>query len=1028
MKFLVIIISVFSSLVALKGQQTNGHDHPQTPYKPDLLFEHITEKDGLSHNMIMDMISDRKGYLWIATQNGLNRFDGKKFDVFRRKKEDPTTILQNHITSLAIDDQNRLWCGSIDGLSCYNPTTHTFANFRNTDDTKSNIIQDLVCDHQGRVWFGNDSGLCCFDPSVGTYTYYTSGNGIENRLPDNRLVRNSLVFDDYNKGIWLATYQGMAFIDLKTQKISSHINQKKIAIFDSHNVSALHLSADGILWYLDNVTKQIKGYDTRSKQLKQRFNIADKINEAYGGNIFKTSNHYLWYSSNSYEILRIDIENGTTQTFANDVSRPTSIAADYIAGAVEDADGTIWLGTVGGISKYNDGASFYRIISSSKLFPELEENWRITCLAQDPNSEEWWIGASDGTVYIYNPAKDVWNKKNFNQQIAQKTVTYLTDIEFTDHRVIFSYGSTPPYQLDLKTGSFSRFDGLKGAFATHKSQLMVAETDSTYLIGNTLPILRWNTLSNQITPISFYKKNDGSSAPVSSGWLNASKNHGAWMALSDEDVGYLHPGDTVIYPIPLPIGKRAGLSGYFNALSVDNSGNAWISIAAQGIFKITKKTPAIKTANDIEIKQWQVSDGLTSESILSALPDNSNRVWCASFNKFSLFDEKTNQFKNFKVNLAEYNPFYFNYSIVLKNGNILTNVRGDLVEIMPAAMSQSVPKNPLTISYVKLQNKKILLHDDLNLTLAPNENFINIGFGTMSSSATTPFQIQYMLEGINTEWQDANEDFEASYTDLNPGDYTFKIRNTSPDHQWTSEPTVLKFFIRSPFYKTWWFIGLVAVISLGLLYYIISSRLRTLRKMALLKSKTQLLEKEKTTVMYENLRQHLNPHFLFNSLTSLSSLIRIDQKQAGIFLDNMSKVYRYILRNKEQESVALSEELGFVNLYIQLQKTRLEDGLEVIVHISDEYFHRRIAPVTLQNLVENAIKHNIADVEQVLTIQLYIENDYLFVENNLQRKNFVETSNQQGLSSMVSLYQFLSPRPVVIDESPQKFRVGIPLI
>ncbi|MCB0647984.1 MAG: histidine kinase [Saprospiraceae bacterium] len=1028
MKFLVIFISIFFSIVALKGQQDIGHDHSQPLFKPDLIFEHITEKDGLSNNMIMDMISDQKGYLWIATQNGLNRFDGKKFDIFRRKKGDQTTILQNHISCLDIDDQHHLWCGSIDGLSCYVPSSNTFLNFRNTDQSKSNIIEDLVCDNEGMIWFGNEYGLCRFDPISEVYTYFSADTIRNGRLPDQKLYRNSMVFDDFHNGIWLATQQGLAFMDIKTQRISSHINEKKIASFDNHIVSALHLSAHGLLWFLDNSEQKIIGYDTRSNQIKHRFDISDAVNDAYAGHIFETSNHYLWFSSNSYEIIRIDIAKGTIQQFANDVSRPTSIIADYFSGAVEDSDGTIWLGTIGGISKYNDGASFYRIIHSSKVFPELEENWRITCMAQDPKSEDWWVGSADGSVYIYNSTKNEWTKNNFSQQAGMKNLSYLTDIEFVDHRVIFSYGSTPPYQLDMRTGRFSKFEGLQAAFANHKTQLMVAETDSTFLIGNTVPILRWNALSNKITPISFYNKNPGGSAPVSTGWLNASKNHGAWLALSNEDVGYLHPGDTVIYSIPLPIGKHANLSGYFNALSVDKNGDAWISIAAQGIFKITKKIPAIKNENDIEVTQWQVSDGLTSESILTALPDDSSRIWCASFNKFSMLDQKTGQFKNFKVNLAEYNPFYYNYSTVLKNGHILTNVRGDLVEIIPAAMSQSIPSNPLTISYVKLQNKKILLYDDLNIVLEPHENFINIGFGTLSSTAITPFQIQYMLEGINTEWVDANEDFEASYTDLNPGNYTFKIRNTSPDHEWTSAPTTLKIFIKAPFYKTWWFISLVAVISLSLLYYIISSRLRTMKNMAMLKSKTQLLEKEKTTVMYENLRQHLNPHFLFNSLTSLSSLIRIDQKQAGIFLDNMSKVYRYILRNKEQESVALSEELGFVNLYIQLQKTRLEDGLEVIVNIPDEYFHRRIAPVTLQNLVENAIKHNIADAEQVLTIQLYIENDYLFVENNLQRKNFVETSNQQGLNSMISLYKFLSSRPVFIEETTQVFRVGIPLI
>jgi LytS/YehU family sensor histidine kinase len=195
-----------------------------------------------------------------------------------------------------------------------------------------------------------------------------------------------------------------------------------------------------------------------------------------------------------------------------------------------------------------------------------------------------------------------------------------------------------------------------------------------------------------------------------------------------------------------------------------------------------------------------------------------------------------------------------------------------------------------------------------------------------------------------------------------------------------------------------------------------------------LENMAQLLEKEKAQVIYENLKQHLNPHFLFNSLTSLSSLIRIDQKMAGNFLDKMSKVYRYILKNRDNETVPLADEIKFVQLYNDLQKTRFENGLHINMHIDEEYHHRRIAPVTLQNLVENAIKHNTADTEAPLMIELFVEDDYLVVKNNLQKKGFVETSNKQGLGTMKSLYRFLSDREMLVEEEGGYFVVKVPLI
>jgi LytS/YehU family sensor histidine kinase len=181
-------------------------------------------------------------------------------------------------------------------------------------------------------------------------------------------------------------------------------------------------------------------------------------------------------------------------------------------------------------------------------------------------------------------------------------------------------------------------------------------------------------------------------------------------------------------------------------------------------------------------------------------------------------------------------------------------------------------------------------------------------------------------------------------------------------------------------------------------------------------------------VMYENLKQQLNPHFLFNSLTSLSGLIEIDQQVAGNFLEQMSGIYRYILKNGDNETVFLKDEIEFVQLYINLQQTRFKKGLQVNINVPEEYMHYKIAPVTIQNLIENAIKHNIIDPASPLVIDIFIDGDYLVVKNNLQKKNVVETSNKKGLEQFASLYKYLSVLPVTIEETSTKFQIKIPLI
>jgi LytS/YehU family sensor histidine kinase len=218
------------------------------------------------------------------------------------------------------------------------------------------------------------------------------------------------------------------------------------------------------------------------------------------------------------------------------------------------------------------------------------------------------------------------------------------------------------------------------------------------------------------------------------------------------------------------------------------------------------------------------------------------------------------------------------------------------------------------------------------------------------------------------------------------------------------------------------------IATLSIIYFIYRYRLHQHQAFLKLENKAQALEKEKTQVQYENLKQHLNPHFLFNSLTSLSSLIRTDQKLAINFLDGMSKIYRYILQSKDNETIALKEEIKFIDAFVQLQKTRFQNGLVFNIDIDEDFFHRKIVPVTLQNLIENAIKHNIVDEESPLVIDMYVEDEYLVVKNNLQKKKFVDTSNKQGLESLQSLYKYLSDKPFTCEEKDGYYVVKIPLI
>jgi hypothetical protein len=311
------------------------------------------------------------------------------------------------------------------------------------------------------------------------------------------------------------------------------------------------------------------------------------------------------------------------------------------------------------------------------------------------------------------------------------------------------------------------------------------------------------------------------------------------------------------------------------------------------------------------------------------------------------------------------------------------------------------------------------------LIVPPDSRYFSFEFAALDLNRANEREYEYRLMGFDDKWVKCRENRFVNFTNIPAGHYSFQVK---PAGALDSEVLNVPVVVQVAFYKTNWFWALVAAVLAGVVFAYFRNRQLQRQKMTELLNKAQLLEKEKALVQYESLKQQLNPHFLFNSLTSLGSLISISPKEATTFLDSLSKTYRYILKSSERETVPLMEELKFGETYVKLQKTRFSEGLQVIFHVNEEDLHRKIVPVTLQNLIENAIKHNIIDEEEPLIINVTTEGDYLVVRNNLQKKKFVETSNKRGLANLKSFYHYLSDLPILVEENEAFFTIKIPLI
>jgi len=190
----------------------------------------------------------------------------------------------------------------------------------------------------------------------------------------------------------------------------------------------------------------------------------------------------------------------------------------------------------------------------------------------------------------------------------------------------------------------------------------------------------------------------------------------------------------------------------------------------------------------------------------------------------------------------------------------------------------------------------------------------------------------------------------------------------------------------------------------------------------------QKLIAKSANAQFESLKNQLDPHFLFNSLNVLSSLIDENPKQAQKFTASMSKIYRYVLEQKDKELVTVEDELEFAKTYCELLKTRFEDSVDFVFDVKKEYYRRFVVPLSLQLLLENCIKHNFATSSKPLVIKIFSENDTLCIENNLQVREQIKESSGIGLSNIVQRYALLTKRNVFIEKSEDYFKVKLPIL
>ncbi len=985
---------------------------------PNINFHKLGLNEGLHDGIIRSIAQDRFGYIWIASVGAINRFDGKKVTAFTNIPGDTTSPYNTQPRCLLSDMSGRFWVGSETGLAEYDFIS---GRFRRIPAFHNQFIVTLesISDTSLLVITGNQVFL--YNTKKNTATNLSASTDPAHAALKNKRTNRICKYKDL---LYLATNRGLVTFNSKTG-VSSQVSFAEINDLPLYAVS---VDTDGNIWLTTLASNKFFKITAGHSAITL---LDSYLPPGRGGNkpelldVLVAKNKSIWLTTSGDGLLQFNPATSSVNTYKHNIHLPASPSSNDYRFIFEDRSGMIWLGF------HTEGVHYFEpdqnLFTTLLPFPsELQEKFSKAGrgIAVDKQGNIW-MGNHDG-LSRYNPATNkytVWrNEENQPPVLHHNGIRTL----LCDDKNFLWIGTA---------AGVNRYD--------------ISNNKMEFISSKDLPLRFYNSINQDRSGNIWFCTNDSAGLY----WYNqAEKKY--------DNISH-HP----------QLKKYAGLSPTSYLLE-DHKNRLWISFSRKGVVMLDKRTgktrhytapedgsPGIIGNQVIDIKEdkdgliWFASfngvsslepeenkftsynkqTGLASNMDASVAVDSLNRIWIGANGGLTMLGQNRKQASIFSVSDGLSSAgFPEHAAITAPNGDIIMPTYNGYFRFNPVAYKERKASFNFYVPGYTVFDKdyyRINLADETPvIRLKPSQNSFTFHLDALNYSNPSQTWFAYKLDGFEKDWH-YTQDPKAVYTNIPGGTYSFLYKATFNNSHW-DEAAAKQITVKlgTWFYKTIWFKALLGLLLAAMLYALYRYRTQQQKQVYQLKEKAQALEKEKAQVMYENLKQQLNPHFLFNSLTSLNSLIVAEPKAASEFLDSLSKTYRYILKSRDNETVSLADEIRFAENYVKLQKTRFEKGFDVQINIPEENHHRKIVPVTLQNLIENAIKHNIIDEESPLVVKMYVEDDMLVVENNLQRKNFVETSNRMGLANMQSLYQYLSHRPVQIIETGDSFKVKLPLL
>jgi serine phosphatase RsbU (regulator of sigma subunit)/ligand-binding sensor domain-containing protein len=795
----------------------------------DLKFTHLTTKNGLAQDNVVAILQDRQGFMWFGTGEGLNRYDGHSFVVYRNDPKDPGSLSHNFIRTVFEDAQGYLWVAAYPGINRFDPrterTTRYFHDPKNPKSFSGDSLASVTADSRGHLWFATlDSGLDRFDPATETFTNYrinSAGQFVGS-------VRR--VIEDKRGEIWFVGDGGLFHVNVQTGQVTGPASIiTGLAVYDVYEDS------HDDFWLL--ASSPIVGLVKYNRQTKRftEYPLGAGATLLDGSTLLADGPNGFWVASS----LGLSYFDRRTERFArlfqHARTEPDSLSDNSVISIYRDRSGLLWVGTAnGGVNILDLRQRQFSHYTHRPEEPESLSPGKVNALQEDSDGVLW-VGSfpraldrldrKSGRITHYVPgvdSRDSLSKGTEVNSILKDARGYLW---------VGGQGAGLD-RFDERTGRFKHYGHDPrdpGSLMTNEVICVYEDPRGGLWVGQFGGVSHFDPATERFAN---YRLGPSASEdlPFSVSAIHRDRSGTLWFGTWG---GILSRFDdktkTFVHYTPSLSDPRKLRGGSIGAIHEDRAGALWLA-SGMGLYRFNRQSEVVT--------RYTVADGLPSNDLRGILEDADGRLWISSKKGLSRFDPQTERFKNYDVSDGlRSNDFSRSCCQRGRAGEMFFCGNGGVTAFFPEDIGDSPFVPPVVLTSFKIFSKPVRIGADSvlkkaipyadSLRLSYRANVISFEFAALSYANSHKNRYRYRLEGLDPGWNEVDStQRQVMYTNLDPGRYVFRVQGSNSDGVWNEAGVSLPIVITPPWYQTNLFRASSVGLFLALMWVAYQARMR----------------------------------------------------------------------------------------------------------------------------------------------------------------------------------------------------------